>query len=179
MKKFSKYLAVLPLVLGGITLSFVLAISVWSVTGSKSLFQTKTRAGNEEVNLAFSPSGGKWTVGQNQTVGVILSTGAKVISGVDLTVKYDPALVNITKNSMVSGKLLENVLVSRVQSGKISYSSVTWSPAAKNGILLTLTFMPLKKGQLNLIFDSPSDVMESPSAINILNKKINAQFDIQ
>ncbi len=179
MKNFSKYLAVLPLVLGGVTLSFVLAISVWSVTGNKPLFQTQSRAGVEEVSLSFSPNSGKWQVGQAQSLGIILSSGTKAISGTDLTVKYDPSLVSISQDSVLAGKLLENVLVSRVEPGKISFSSVTLSPAAKNGILLTLTFMPLKQGQLNLIFDSPSDVMESPSALNILNKKTNAQFDIQ
>ncbi len=179
MKNLSKYLAVLPLVLGGITLSFVLAISVWSVTGNKPLFQTQSKASSEEVSLSFSPNSGKWQVGKSQSLGIILSTGTKLISGVDLTVKYDPTLVSIASNSVVSGKLLENVLVSRAEPGKISFSAVTLSPASKNGILLTLIFVPIKSGQLNLTFESPSDVMESPSALNILNKKTNAQFDIQ
>ena len=179
MRQISKYLAVLPLVLGGITLSFVLAISVWSVTGSKSLFQTQSQAGSEEVSLSFSPSSGSWKAGQTQSVGVILTTGTKIISGVDTTIKFDPSLVNLTSNGVVAGKLLEKVLTQQVKSDRISYSAVTSRPQAQNGILFTLTFQALKPGQLNLTLENPNDVMESPSALNILNKKTNAQFDIQ
>ncbi len=179
MKNISRYLAVFPLVLGGITLSFVLAISVWSVTGNKLFFQTQSKAGSSEDGLSFAPNAGTWKLGASKTLGVLLTTGDKAVTGLDLTIKYDPNLISVTANEVLPGSLFENVLVKKVESGKIFFSAVTTSPGAKNGILMTLVLKSLKRGRASLEFAAPSDVMEASTAANILNKTIAVQFDIQ
>lgn len=177
--RFSQLFAVVPLFLGGMILSFVLAISVWSVTQNQPLFQTRTRASADEVSLLLSPTKGTWQIGQNQTLDILLSTKDKVITGVDLTLDFDPTLVEVKNENIKPGNLLEKVLLKNVANNRISFSAVTANPSSKNGILVSITFKPLKKGISKIEFSPPNDVMEAQTAKNILGKMTSGQFDIQ
>lgn len=144
---------------------------------------------NPKASLALSSSQTKAQVGNNVAVTIILDSGNRKLDGVDLVIKYNPKVLSLTADSFQKGSIFSEYTGQNINAttGTFSISSlskVSSEKENKDGILGTLTFKAIAKGQSEVIIDykedetTDSNVIDSKLSKDILEKVTNLTVSV-
>ncbi len=144
-------------------LAFVKTQSYFSYLNDSLMYTAEVKRLGASLQLGTTDK--NVTVGEQFMVYVHLNTNGEAIDGVDLySLKYDPALLDVidadtgqSGTQITSGGLLPIVVVNRVneKDGLIQFAQVTNGGKIfkGRGMLATVMFKALKKGETSLSFD--------------------------
>ncbi|MEK7560571.1 MAG: cohesin domain-containing protein, partial [Patescibacteria group bacterium] len=151
------------------------------------------------ATLSLSPSDGTYSVGNTFTVNILLNTQGAAISGVDVSLNYNPALLDVVDaNTPVAGiqitpfQLMPSTAANAVNSssGKIIFSQVTSGAQTYSNTsaqpLASISFRAKAAGTATLSFDFvPGQTTDSNVAVisgdtsqDVLTNATGASFTI-
>lgn len=135
------------------------------------------------ASLYFSPSSGSYSVGQNLSIGVYVSSPDKAMnaaSGVVNFSKENLQLVSLSKSGSIFSLWVQEPSFSNSE-GTANFEGIVLNPGftGNSGKILTLNFKVLKPGKANLSFYSGSVLANDGEGTNILNNLGTASFDLK
>jgi len=135
------------------------------------------------ASLYFYPSSGFYSVGQNLSVGVYVSSPDKAMnaaSGVVNFSKENLQLVSLSKSGSIFSLWVQEPSFSNSE-GTANFEGIVLNPGftGNSGKILTLNFKVLKPGKANLSFYSGSVLANDGEGTNILNNLGTASFDLK
>jgi hypothetical protein len=135
------------------------------------------------ASLYFSPSSGSYSVGQNLSIGVYVSSPDKAMnaaSGVINFSKENLQLVSLSKSGSIFSLWVQEPSFSNSE-GTANFEGIVLNPGftGNSGKILTLNFKVLKPGKANLSFYSGSVLANDGEGTNILNNLSTASFDLK
>lgn len=128
-------------------------------------------------------------VGSIVPVTIVMDTGNKTISGADLIIKYDPKVLEVTKNDLFAGKIFPEyplLSVAPVQ-GLVAISGISSSTTGftGSGEFARVNFKAKSSGKTNLVINfekgstTTSNLVEIGTSRNILEEATNLELLIQ
>ncbi len=122
-------------------------------------------------------------------VAVMIDTAGRTIDGVDLIVKYDPKILEITTADLRQGNILDEYPLMSVDSSKglISISGISKSGNgfSGSGQFAVISLQAKAKGKTDLVVDfnpgstADSNLVERSTSKNVLEQVDNLQLTIQ
>jgi|Napbiome12C3dose_1001474.scaffolds.fasta_scaffold00001_135 hypothetical protein len=189
-KKFSLP-KIIFIILGLVVLAEIIYAS-WTLLSNKAgtsplpFGQTLTQ---NAAKISLTTSQQAFQTGEIVPVKVTIDSGTKSITGVDLVLKYDPAILEITKENLVLGKIMDEYPLSSVDSkqGLISISGISSldSGFSGSGEFATLNFKAKSAGKTSLVINFEkgttiaSNVVDANTSLNILEEVVNLEILIQ
>lgn len=193
-KKMRKTLVTLGIiaiaVIGG-----VIAANLAKDTTEKATTYADVPVGS--ASLVLSPATKSVKVGDEITLDVVLNTGSDKTTGSDLSLRYDPALLEVLDNDsqvagvqITAGTLFDFVPQNTVTlaTGLIEFSAAqqptSQAVVAADGKLATITFKAKAAGTANVRFDftagstSDTNVIQPSDGRDLLNTVEDAQIKI-
>ncbi|MBI2196781.1 hypothetical protein HYU45_04205 [Candidatus Daviesbacteria bacterium] len=188
-KKFS-VLKIIFIVLG-VVLVVEIIYAGWTLF-PKSGTTSPPVAGTTErstARISLTAPQQSFQVGDLIPVSVILDSGLKTISGVDLIVRYDPEILEITKAGLSKGNILDEYPLMSVDSGSglvsISGISSLGGGFAGKGEFATLNFKAKQTANTSLTINfekdttTASNLVEANTSKNILEEVDNLEITIE
>lgn len=175
-KNTFKFSIVNPKFLGITTVLLLLVVGVGTgVYLTQRPQQATTQASLEKVNLSFQPSQIEATTGEGFNVDVFANAGSNQVISTKLTIKYDPAvlnLVSITPKQFLPKVLSEPIIASGSATFSLGTDGAAGAPG--NGILASLSFLPKSSSSTTtqISFDG------SQTSVNVLNNPTNLVGDL-
>lgn len=129
----------------------------------------------------------QYKVGEIIPVQIRITTGGKLIDGVDVVIKYDASALDITNSDLSKGSIFGDYPLLDVKKGLVKISGIaTFNQASFNGlgVLATLNFKAKKIGQTSVSINytlgstTDSNLIQSKSATDILSSVDNLNLTI-
>lgn len=173
----------------------LLSKSYWLVLGVGLAMAAPAAA--QAATLSLSPTSGSYAAGATFEVKVMIDTGSARSSGVDVTVKFDPSVLQVvdsgsgTEGTQISaGSLYSQVTVNSADNstGRITFGGATSGTStgySGSGTLATITFQAQKEASATAVsFDyqsgstTDSNVTDKTTAEDILTGVTDASYTI-
>lgn len=151
------------------------------------LAQDKPAVIEKKSSLTFDPLNSSQTLGQSFDVKIILNTQEQQTYGVDLVIKYDPAMLELQplthdNNYLVGGtRIITNWGQGEIIFSCLALPGITWQGEKE---LAALNFVPLQAGAADLEFIFDSDLaldctVAGAGGADLLADVFNARFDVE
>lgn len=146
----------------------------------------------------IQPSAGKisltapksdYAVGETISVAVIIDTGGRTINGVDLIVRFDPKILEISSGGLIKGKILDEYpgMSQDAKAGLISISGISNSNGfSGSGQFATINLQAKVSGKTSLTVDFQgrdftidSNLVETATSRDILEVVSNLELNIR
>lgn len=144
---------------------------------------------NKIGKISLNTSKTVYKVNEVISVPVIIDTGSSEISGVDLLVKFDPKILEVSSGGLVAGEILDEypLLSTDKTKGLISISGIVASNKVFKGVgqFAILNLKAKAPGTTSLVIDFKKDsttlsnLVEASTSKNILESVDNLDLTVQ
>lgn len=180
-------LSFLPLASGFLVLVLSLGVAVLTINSKNNSSQNlNTKASEQIPSLGLSPATSTYAYSPNQTytVGIIIDSAGKLVSGVDIIINFDPTKAQVIDPKITPANLFEQYPLNSVDNvkGKIRIGALSFNAKPVTGIIGTFKFKSLIKGEVNFSFDytpgatTDTNIAEQGTATDILGKVDNGSY---
>jgi len=136
-------------------LSFTLAIAVIGITvavvSQQAGFNLPLLAGSQKVSLSLWPHTSNLTAGQTLTVQIHLDTKGRMAKAADMTLTYDPTLIEVVSGPL-PGQIFESYVSQNLDSARGILSLGGRNQHAKGILFGKFTIKALQKGTAKIEF---------------------------
>ncbi len=153
----------------------------------QSVFQAPVQQRMGRMSLEAPKA--SYNVAEVIPVSVMVDTGSKEVSGIDLIVQYDPKVFEATQAGLVKGKIMDEYPLMGVDSekGLISISGISSlkSGFTGQGQFAAINFRTKSPGKTSLIINFQkgstvfSNLVESSTVLNILDTVDNLELEVR
>lgn len=137
----------------------------------------KTAAAGPAI-LSLSPNTGSYNKNQNFDINILLNTGDKPVVGIDVSLTFDPAILQI--QAVNPGSLFQNQIVfkNETSNNRILLSLGSFTPFTGSGTYGTIKFLATGIGNTQVGFDTTSTKIAQQGGGDILGETIGGSYVI-
>ncbi|MCR4305818.1 MAG: cohesin domain-containing protein [Candidatus Daviesbacteria bacterium] len=175
----------------GVALIIELVYAGWSLfPKSISTPLSVTQTSEQSIaGITLTTSKQSFRVGEIVPVSVMIDAGSKTISGVDLIIQYDPKILEVTKEDLIPGRVMDEYPLRSVDPNKglvaVSGISSLGNGFSGAGEFAILNFKAKTQGRASLVINFEkgstvaSNLVKADTSENILEKVNNLEVTIE